>query len=170
MKKILLLLVVLLSASKMSAIDVEGQWVTTMIDDEQSVAFTLSFNNGGKLEYRVVVDMKDPEIGSMTIRVEGDGTWALDRDKLTLTSDPKKSTLKLIGLKLSGEMGNQVKGNSEAEKMIRGMIEQQLKSSKTELLSDLPLNKVLNVVYQSGDKLTLQEGNSTDTQLEFTKI
>lgn len=170
MRKFFLLLVLVMSATKMSAIDLEGQWVTTMIDDEQSVAFTLSFNDGGKLEYRVVVDLKDPEIGSMTIRVDGDGTWALDRDQLNLTSDPKKSTLKLIGLKLSGEMGDQVKDSPEAEKMIRGMIEQQLKSSKAELLSDLPLNKALTVVYQSGDKLTLQDGDSADTQMEFTKI
>ena len=170
MKKILLVLVLVLSATKMSAIDLEGQWVTTMIDEEQSVAFTLSFNDGGKLEYRVVVDMKDPEVGSMTIRVEGDGTWALDRDQLTLTCDPKKSTLKLIGMKLSGEMGDQVKGNPEAEKMIRGMIEQQLKSSKTEMLSDLPLNTVLTVANQTGDKLFLQKGDSAESQMEFTKI
>ena len=170
MKKILLFLFVVMSATKMSAIDLEGQWVTTMIDDEQSVAFTLCFNDGGQLDYRVVVDMKDPDIGAMTIRVEGNGTWALDRDQLTLTCDPKKSTLKLIGMKLSGEMGNQVKGNAEAENMIRGMIEQQLKSSKAEMLSDLPLNTVLTVVNQTGDKLFLQEGDSADSQMEFTKI
>ena len=170
MKKILFLLLVVMSATKLSAIDLEGQWVTTMIDDEQSVAFTLTFNDGGNLDYRVVLDLKDPEIGAMTIRVEGMGTWALDRDQLTLTSDLKKSTLKLIGMKLSGEMGDQVKDNPEAEKMIRNMVEQQLNTGKAELLSDLPLNTVLTVVYQSGDKLTLQEGDDADGQMEFTKI
>ena len=169
MKKVLLLfLMAVMTVCKLSAQDVKGEWVTTFADEEQTVAFTLGFNKDKTSNVRVVIDATDPEIGAMTMRIEVGGTYSVEGNQLTLSSDVKKADVKLIGMKLKGEMGDAVK-DPEMEKMIRGMIEQQLKSQKAEMLSSVPINTTFTIVSQTDDKLTLLE-NGTEEAMEFMKI
>ena len=169
MKKVLLLLLMaVMTIGKLSAQDVQGEWVTTFADEEQSVAFTLGFNKDKTANIRVVIDATDEEIGNMTMRIELVGTYSVEGDQLTLKSDSKNAELKLIGMKLKGEMGDAVK-DPQMEKMIRGMIEQQLNSQKVDMLSSVPINTTYTIVSLADDKLTLLE-NGTEEAMEFTKI
>ncbi len=169
MKKVLfLLLMAVMTAGKLSAQDILGEWVTTFADAEQTVAFTLGFNKDKTSNIRVVIDATDPEIGSMTMRIELSGTYAVDGDQLKLVSDAKKADVKLIGMKLKGEMGEAAK-DPATEKMIRSMLEQQLGTQKVEMLAGVPINTTLTIVSKTDDKLTLLE-NGTEEAMEFMKI
>ncbi len=169
MKKVLfLLLMAVMTAGKLSAQDILGEWVTTFADAEQTVAFTLGFNKDKTANIRVVIDATDPEIGSMTMRIELSGTYSVDGDQLKLVSDAKKADVKLIGMKLKGEMGEAAK-DPATEKMIRSMLEQQLGTQKVEMLAGVPINTTLTIVSKTDDKLTLLE-NGTEEAMEFMKI
>ena len=157
-----------MTAGKLSAQDILGEWVTTFADAEQTVAFTLGFNKDKTSNIRVVIDATDPEIGSMTMRIELSGTYAVDGDQLKLVSDAKKADVKLIGMKLKGEMGEAAK-DPATEKMIRSMLEQQLGTQKVEMLAGVPINTTLTIVSKTDDKLTLLE-NGTEEAMEFMKI
>ncbi len=167
-KALFLLLMAVMTAGKLSAQDILGEWVTTFADAEQTVAFTLGFNKDKTSNIRVVIDATDPEIGSMTMRIELSGTYAVDGDQLKLESDAKKADVKLIGMKLKGEMGEAAK-DPATEKMIRSMLEQQLGTQKVEMLAGVPINTTLTIVSKTDDKLTLLE-NGTEEAMEFMKI
>ena len=167
-KALFLLLMAVMTAGKLSAQDILGEWVTTFADAEQTVAFTLGFNKDKTSNIRVVIDATDPEIGSMTMRIELSGTYAVDGDQLKLVSDAKKADVKLIGMKLKGEMGEAAK-DPATEKMIRSMLEQQLGTQKVEMLAGVPINTTLTIVSKTDDKLTLLE-NGTEEAMEFMKI
>ena len=167
-KTLFLLLMAVMTAGKLSAQDILGEWVTTFADAEQTVAFTLGFNKDKTANIRVVIDATDPEIGSMTMRIELSGTYAVDGDQLKLVSDAKKADVKLIGMKLKGEMGEAAK-DPATEKMLRSMLEQQLGTQKVEMLAGFPINTTLTIVSKTDDKLTLLE-NGTEEAMEFMKI
>ena len=167
-KTLFLLLMAVMTAGKLSAQDILGEWVTTFADAEQTVAFTLGFNKDKTANIRVVIDATDPEIGSMTMRIELSGTYAVDGDQLKLVSDAKKADVKLIGMKLKGEMGEAAK-DPATEKMLRSMLEQQLGTQKVEMLAGVPINTTLTIVSKTDDKLTLLE-NGTEEAMEFMKI
>ncbi len=145
-KTMTLTTIMLLSVMSMSAQSLIGTWKSSMPDEHGlTMQFGFTFFPNSDFILRISDDLVDPSIGSWTIAIYVNGTYAQKEDKLHLKFNSNSTLVQMENEVWNDEVLKTFNSRPHAKEAFYEMMGESLQTTKDEFMKLLPFGEMMNI-------------------------
>ena len=170
-RQITLLALMFMAVMSISAQALEGTWKTATETDEDGDKSTIffTFEQGGKLTWRILMAASDNETGNFEMSMIIPGSYVRNGNRLTLKVIPKKATCKVEHVEFIGEYKQLAKDPQMKAKVLDMLQDAMSKEMKKEFAKENPFDGDVTISKLTDTELTLKEDDEDIFKLTRVK-